>query len=270
MPIPASSSLSENRIKRVKLVVAYDGTEFCGWAPQSGLRTVHGILTETVRQVSGEDCEITGASRTDSGAHAIGQVCHFDTARPISQSNWLRALNDRLPRDLAVVGCQFVNSNFHSRFWARDRLYRYRIILGKRDPHRERFAYHFGRELDLEAMSRAARLLEGRHDFRSFTQQLEETDNTERVIFGFRVRKVFDEVRIEVLGSAFARGMMRRMSGALLEVGRGKRPQSWISDLLKETIEPSITLPPVLPARGLTLLKVNYGRSPQLQQQYEK
>src|SRR2546423_14524368 len=103
---------------RIKLVVSYDGTDFRGWAAQTGLRTVQGTLTEAVRRVSGEDCEIVGASRTDSGAHAKGQVCHFDAKAAIKPANWVQALNKVLPSEISVLNASIAGPEFNSRFCA--------------------------------------------------------------------------------------------------------------------------------------------------------
>lgn len=253
---PPSWSLST----RVKLTVAYDGTDFCGWAAQAGLRTVQSTLKDAVRQVSGEDCEIIGASRTDSGAHALGQVCHFDTEVP--QARWVQALNRQLPLDLRVKSAQIVPKEFNSRFSAVDRWYRYRILLEDGDPFRAKTGFWTHHRLNVERMQEAAKLLEGEHDFEAFTEELDDTvENTVRHLFSVEVNEWHGEIRIEIVGTAFLRGMMRRISGVLLEVGRGKRPVEDVSTLLSERRQ-DLTWPVVLPARGLTLMRVRYGRWP--------
>jgi len=247
---------------RVKFVVAYDGTDFCGWAAQAGRRTVQGTLTEAVRQISGENVEIVGASRTDSGAHARGQVCHFDSGVPIKPAIWPQVINRVLPEDVAVQKATSVGPEFHSRFCAEDRWYRYRITTGEREPFANRYAHDFGRDLDVERMQEAGRVLEGRHDYRAFTEELQpHIDNTVRTMRQVTVRKVKSEVWIEIGGTAFLRGMMRRMSGALLEIGAGKRKIETISDLLTDKRQ-GMHWPTVLPAKGLTLMRIRYGNPP--------
>jgi tRNA pseudouridine38-40 synthase len=247
---------------RIKLVVGYDGTEFCGWAAQAERRTVQGTLKEAVRLVSGEEIEITGASRTDSGAHARGQVCHFDTEVGIAPEKWPRVLNRVLPIDLGVAEAARVREVFHSRFSAFDRFYRYRIHIGGRDPLRSRYVHEHGRPLDLGAMREAASLLVGDHNFLAFTEELDPgVENTRRTLFSVDVRQVRDEVWVDVVGTAFLRGMMRRISGALLEVGRGKRPVVEVGKLLEEE-RTQLQWPVVLPAKGLCLMRIRYGRHP--------
>ncbi len=248
--------------KRIKLTVAYDGTDFCGWASQVDQRTVHGTLTETVRQISGEDYEIIGASRTDSGAHAKGQVCHFDTTNPMPIEKWKRAFNDRLPLDVSIVESKAVSPDFHSRFSADRRWYRYRIQVGDRDPHRARFTFNWYKALDVELMNRSAQTLVGEHDFYAFSQDLVGVENTVRTLFSVDVKAVKDEIWVDVVGTAFVRGMMRRISGSLWEIGRGQRPSSDLVRLLTEPEAEGLHWPTVLPAKGLTLMKVFYGRHP--------
>lgn len=249
--------------RRVRLIVAYDGTDFCGWAAQPGLRTVQSTLKEAVRQVSGEEIEIAGASRTDSGAHARGQVCHFDTDRPIPPDKWTLALNRVLPLDLTVRRSTWVPDDFHSRFSARDRWYRYRIHAGPRDPERARYVHEEPRSVDVAMMAKAGCLLVGTHDFRAFTEELDPAvHNTVRTLRSVAVTRVHDEVRIDIVGTAFLRGMMRRMAGALLEVGLGRRDADTIPRLLDPSRRNDLTWPVVLPARGLTLMRVTYGRHP--------
>ena len=247
---------------RIKLIVAYDGTDFRGWARSPGHRTVQDELTEAIRRVCGEEVEITGASRTDSGAHARSQVCHFDSNVPIEPAKWPLIINRVLASDVAVVKASRVGPDFHSRFCAEDRWYRYRIRTTERDPFDSRFAHDHGRPLDVGLMQAAGKLLEGRHDFRAFTEELQpHIDNTVRTMRKVTVRKVRDEVRIEIGGTAFLRGMMRRMSGALLEVGAGKRKMETISELLTEK-RSEMHWPVVLPAKGLCLMHIRYGRPP--------
>lgn len=248
---------------RIKLTVAYDGTDFRGWASQKGQRTVRSTLTEAVRLVSGEEIEITGASRTDSGAHARGQVCHLDWDCKIPIQRLPYVINSRLPNDLAVLKAQRVGDSFNSRFSVIDRHYRYRIVTKQRDPHKERFAHFCGVKLDLEKMRQAASMLKGEHDFRAFTEELEPTvTNTTRTLFRVDVREVRNEVWVDIVGTAFMRGMMRRMSGAILEVGRGSRDVVEVSRLLQSEERLKYQWPEVLPAKGLCLMKIRYGRHP--------
>jgi len=260
--LPFSNSSTNLALKRLQLIVAYDGTDFCGWAPQKDQRTVQSTLTDIVRQVSGEDCEIIGASRTDSGAHADFQVCHFDTDWKAESVQIPRILNNLLPADVAVQCARFVPESFHSRFSAIDRTYRYRIRQNPRFPSVSRFTHDYWRKLDLEAMQQAASSLVGSHDFRAFSEEVEMNANAIREIFEIKVRETGREIWIDIRGNAFMRGMMRRISGGLFEVGRGKRTISDIADLLDLDKRQTIQWPVVLPAKGLCLKKIRYGKHP--------
>lgn len=256
-------SLSTKR-RRLKLVVAYDGSDFCGFAPQRGERTVHGTLTDAIRRISGEEIEITGASRTDSGANALGQVVHFDTESAIPDERWRMILNRVLPADVAVQSVAKVHPDFHARFWAVDRRYRYRI-LAERSPIMARMTHQVEAMPEVGPMQEAAHHLEGEHDFLAFSQQIERGMSTVRTLYSIGVSQAGKETRIDIIGSAFVRGMMRRISGALLEIGLGRRGPDYIPELLSAKRRDRIDWPPVLPACGLTLMEVRYGRHPQEQ-----
>lgn len=240
----------------------YDGTDFCGWAAQSGQRTVQSTLKDAVRQISDDVSEIIGASRTDSGAHAKGQVCHFDSKNPIPEQNWVRALNDLLPADVGIQHSKRVPMDFHSRFSAKWRHYRYRFSIGNREPLKNRYTHNLWKPLDLGAMQTAAQALIGSHDFWSFSEETPPEANCRRELHFVQVRQVRNEVWLDVIGNAFMRGMMRRMAGGLMEVGQGVRPVSDITALLAPRQRDGIFRPVVLPARGLCLLNVRYGRHP--------
>ncbi|MBC8066165.1 MAG: tRNA pseudouridine(38-40) synthase TruA [Chlorobia bacterium] len=244
--------------KRIRLTVAYDGTDFCGFAPQRDQRTVHGTLTEAVRRATGEDVEIVGASRTDGGAHALGAAAHFDTSNPMPAETWRLVLNMALSEDCRIVQSQEVSQDFHARFSATSRVYRYRFLLNEFDPFRRRYTHAYWKDLDVELMQEAARSLLGEHDFRGYTEEVgPEVLNTRRKLFQVDLNQVEDEIHFEVDGIAFLRGMMRRMAGMLFEIGRGHRPLEDCARLLTKDRD-EMQWPVVLPAKGLTLIKVNY------------
>lgn len=243
-------------------MVAYDGGEFRGWAAQPGQRTVLSTLKNAVRQVSGEKNEITGASRTDSGAHARHQVAHFDTANPMPPERWSRVLNDLLPMDVSILRSTKVPDDFHSRFSAVDRLYRYRIRFGPRQPLHSRYVFDTHYQLDAAKMHEAAQSLVGSHDFFAFSEEVPVTANPIREVYQIDVRQTGRETWIEIRANAFMRGMMRRISGGLYEVGSGRRDPAEIGLLLDPQQRSDFARPVVLPARGLCLMKIRYGRHP--------
>lgn len=247
---------------RIGLVVQYDGTDFCGWAEQQGQRTVQGTLKTCIESVCQHGVELRGASRTDSGAHALGQFADFETESPMPAERWAKALNDRLPLDVRIAKSKAVPSEFHSRFFARSRTYRYRISEEERvSPMTARYVYASGRQVNERAMAEAAAMVAGRHDFLAFGEELPADCNTVREVFACSVQRHGREVRITIRANAFIRGMVRRIAGGLFEVGVGRRSREEFASLLDTAGRASIPWPVVLPARGLTLLKVDYGRS---------
>jgi tRNA pseudouridine38-40 synthase len=176
--------------------------------------------------------------------------------------DWARVLNRVLDEDIRVLSSSEVSPDFHSRFCAHARHYQYRIVNADVTPFNLRYAHYWWGLIDVEEMSRAAKLLVGEHDFRAFTQDLDPSiENTVRTLYSVKVKRVRNEVWIDISGTAFLRGMMRRISGCLLEIGRGRRPSSDLNVLLSDRRD-SIHWPEVLPAKGLTLMRITYGRHP--------
>lgn len=189
----------------------------------------------------------------------MGQVCHVDVNAAIPIEKWASALNRVLPSDVAILQAVSVEDRFHARFSAFARHYRYRIQIGPRDVTSARFHHSYGRPLDAEAMNRAAQILKGEHDFRALSEELEPEKSAVREIFQITATRRDAEIHIDVLGSAFVRGMMRRISGLLLDIGRGKRPPEHVTLLLDPRQREQVQWPEVLPAKGLTLLRIFHG-----------
>jgi tRNA pseudouridine38-40 synthase len=247
-----------------KITVCYDGTEFVGWQRQAAGASVQGLLEEALGVLDGREVAVTGASRTDAGVHALGQVAGFALKRDIDAASLVRALNARLPATLRVLDASLVSPDFHARFDAVSKTYRYRIwnqeVLG---PFERTTVWHVPvPPLDVEPMDAAARLFEGRHDFSAFRATGAATTSAERVIFTSRVRTeptAFGDGRLltyEVRGDGFLRHMVRTMVGTLLEVGRGRQPASWVSEALASGDRTLVGR--TAPATGLFLVAVHY------------
>lgn len=264
----------------VRLRVAYDGSELAGWQRQPGLRTAQGELEAALSAIAGEPIEVRGASRTDAGVNAEGQVAAFDSARELPMVGWVRALNGKLPHDLAVRSAEPCAVGYKPRFDAKGKIYRYLLHLGPvRDPHWRRMVWHLGPRrarpwrgeaperaadwLDLEGMARAAKRLEGQHDFRAFRAAGDERENTVRTLTRVSVEPSFcgreDLVAIEVHGTAFLQHMVRILVGTLVEVGRERMSPDDVAALLDASAtrdRAGETAPP----GGLTLVHVELGR----------
>lgn len=216
-------------------------------------------MTEAVRRATGEELEIVGASRTDGGAHARGQVVHFDTENSMPPDKWAYVLNRVLPEDCRANSAEEVASDFHARFAATSRTYEYRIVTTESDPFRGRYAHVYWKPLDLASMREAAQALVGEHDFRGYTEEVgPEIENTRRLLNSIEVEERDRQVEITINGTAFLRGMMRRISGMLFEIGRDHRPVTDAARLLTPQGREEMQWPVVLPARGLTLMEVRY------------
>lgn len=242
---------------RLKMVVAYDGTDFFGFQRQPDRRTVQGVLEEAITRIAGHPVQLVGAGRTDAGVHARGQVCHFDTAHPMPLDRWASVLNRILPRDVVVRSVQEAAPDFHARKDARWKTYRYRIDTRPvPDVFTRRFHLHFPLPLDVESMQRAASFLEGTHDFTSFSSARSPVENRVRTIYRCRVERDGSLVTMEIVGNGFLYNMVRIIAGTLLEVGRGKRSWEAIPDIIrsKDRASAGKTLPP----EGLTMVEVGY------------
>jgi len=243
-------------MRNLRLLVEYDGTDFHGFARQKAARTVQGVLESTLQALLREPIQVTGASRTDAGVHAKGQVVHFFTESPIPPTRLMHALNKRLPPDLKGRRAAEAPLDFHARHSARSRLYRYTLYT---HPHpsvwRIRYAYHYPYPLDTERMAEALRRLEGTHDFRAFSIKTPEEQQTVRTLYRTAVRRTRDTIQIELEGSGFLRGMVRLIVGSLLLVGRGRLPPDALQECLHQ---PTRRLTTMAPPQGLCLIRVKY------------
>ncbi len=250
---------------RFRLTLEYDGAGFAGWQVQrGGLRTVQGVLSDALERITGQPCRPVGASRTDAGVHAEGQLVSVDLEAAFDAEKLRRALNGVLPRDVAVVDAAEVGPEFHARWAARSKLYRYRIWNGS-DPSPLRAArtHRVLPALALPEMRRAAAQLLGSHDFRSFQAARADPGATFRTLTRVDVEgETRGEVHIWVEGDAFLRHMVRILVGTLVEVGVGRRDPGAIPPLL--AARDRSRAGPTAPARGLCLVRVDCveGRFP--------
>ncbi len=223
-PAPASGVLLE---------VAYDGTDFSGWATQRDARTVEDTLRGAIRALDPRAEGPRGTSRTDAGVHAEGQMAAFDTHLTMPARGWVLALNQHLPDDVAVRRARAVPAGYAPRFASRKKRYAYRLLFDKvRDPLVRNRAWRIGYEMDVDVMAREARALIGRHDFRAFRAAGDAREDTVRTIHDVRIEREDAGgrlVRIVVEGNAFLYNMVRIVTGTLVDVGRGHLPEGTIA-----------------------------------------
>ena len=211
-------------MKRIFLRVAYDGTDFVGWQIQSEGRTVEGELNKAINALTGETIEVIGASRTDSGVHAKGNVAVFDTESTIPADRFMYALNSLLPEDVSIVESKEVADDFHPRHCTSIKTYEYRIFVSRiNDPLKRRYAYRFPTDLDVNRMDEAAKYLIGEHDFKSFCCVRTQAETTVRKLYSADVFHDGDDIVIRVSGAGFLYNMVRIIAGSLMEVGSGKK-----------------------------------------------
>ena len=244
-------------MKRVKMVVAYDGTNYCGWQVQPNGITIEEVLNRNLSNLLGEKIEVMGASRTDSGVHSLGNVAVFDTNTRMPADKIAFALNQRLPEDIVVQGSCEVPSDWHPRYQESTKTYEYRILNRTfRMPTRRLDTYFYHYPLDVEQMSEAASYLVGTHDFASFCAANAQVKSTVRTIYSCTAQKENDIITIRVTGNGFLYNMVRIIAGTLIEVGAGKRRPEEIKDIL--AAENRDAAGPTAPAQGLTMMGIEY------------
>lgn len=266
---PQSGSMGAN-VKRVMLTVAYDGTGYHGWQIQPNGETIEGVLNRCLSDLTGEQIEVTGASRTDSGVHAMGNVAVFDTDSPIPADKISYALNRRLPEDIRVRRSEEVPADFHPRHCVSRKTYEYRIYCADFPMPVKRLYSHFTYvPLDTELMRRAAEYFVGTHDFKSFCSAEAQVETTVRQVESVEVReetacadesgqeqRTDREIVIRVTGYGFLYNMVRIMAGTLIEAGRGHIAPEDVKRILEARDRQAAG--PTAPACGLTLIGIEY------------
>ncbi len=242
---------------RYQIILAYDGTGLSGSQRQATARTAQSELERALRRLGWQGRSILLAGRTDTGVHASGQVAAFDLEWKHPLDQLVRALNSHLPAEMAVSAAKIVADDFHPRFEATSRRYRYRLYCQPiRDPLRERFAWRLWPSVDGEALQEAGKLLIGRHDFAAFGTPPRPGNSTIRTVMRAEWRNQGDEWTFEVQAEAFLYHMVRRLVYVQVAVGQGKFPAQVIANLLAGG--PRVVPAGLAPANGLTLVEVTY------------
>lgn len=263
-----------------KLTLAYDGSGFHGWQVQPGLTTVQGTLVEALHRMTGETVLPQASGRTDTGVHALGQVCSFSLAAEVPPGNFQRVLNQQLPASIRVVRAEPVSENFHARYGARRKTYEYRIFERRGDTERvcmpflAPYVWDCRWALDVGAMERATAVIRGEHDFTSFAA----TDPQRKIVFDATSRGEFDPavpqgnvrtvfeaawertpelLTFRITGSGFLHNMVRNLVGTLVDVGRGFTQADAVAGMLAARNRSAAG--PTAPARGLFLVSVEYA-----------
>lgn len=242
---------------RVKMTVAYDGTNYNGWQIQPNGITIEQRLNEALTALFGTAIKVTGASRTDAGVHSLGNVCAFDVETRMPAEKISYALNQRLPDDIVVVDSCEAAGDFHPRFSKSRKTYEYRILNRSfPDPTRRLDTYFFYHPLDVGRMQRAAWYLVGEHDFKSFASVHMQAQSPVRTIYSCDVEKENDIITIRITGNGFLYNMVRIIAGTLIKVGGGELEPEQIPQILAARDRDAAG--PTAPARGLTMIGLEY------------
>mgnify|MGYP003275645721 FL=1 len=244
-------------MKRIKLTIAYDGTNYCGWQIQPNGITVEEVVNKALQKLTEEEIQVIGASRTDSGVHALGNVAVFDTETTIPPERISYALNQRLPDDIVIVKSEEVASDFHPRYCDCSKTYEYHILNTRIPIPTKRLTNYFvSYELDIDKMRQAASYLVGEHDFVSFCNVRTDVEDTVRTITELEILKNGEEITIRISGNGFLYNMVRIIVGTLIRVGRGFYEPEKVKEILaaKDRKAAGVTAPP----HGLMLVEIRY------------
>lgn len=242
---------------RIKLTIAYDGTAYSGWQTQQNAVTVEETLEKALSELLKEPVDVIGASRTDAGVHALGNVAAFDSNTPIPPEKIAFAVNPYLPEDIRVVKSEAVPDDFHPRFGAHDKCYEYSVSVGETEnPIGRLYRHHIRKMPDLSAMREACTYLVGEHDFSSFCAAGAQVQSKVRTIYSLEILPETDGFTIRVTGNGFLYNMVRILAGTLLKVGDGSlKPEDMTVILESKNRE---NAGPTAPAKGLRLCWIRY------------
>ena len=243
-------------MRNIKITIQYNGKNYCGWQKQNNSPGIQGTIEKAIFDITREEVKITGSGRTDAGVHALGQVANFKTNSQIPVDRIPNALNAKLPKDISIVKAEEVDEDFHSRYSAKKKTYRYQIYNSQyRSPIYADISYPVKYDLDIDKMKKEAKSLIGTYDFKGFMSSGSSVIDTVRTIYNIEVSKSEDLIIIEIEGNGFLYNMVRIIAGTLVDIGRGR-----ITENMSTIIESKSRSMAghTAPAHGLFLKKVDY------------
>lgn len=244
-------------MRNIKLTIRYDGSRYAGWQRQKNASAIQEVIQHAVKNITGEKVNLTGSGRTDAGVHAEAQIANFRTGSKIPLKNLRMALNSELPKDIVITHIEEAGPKFDSQRSAKSKIYRYTIYNDDFiDPFIRRYAAKCFFKLNMGDMKKAAKILTGRHDFKSFRTCDGQEKNTVRKIEYIKIAKSKDVVYIYIKADGFLYNMARSIVGTLVEAGRGKFSLKYVKDILLK--KDRRFCGPTMPAKGLCLVKVFY------------
>lgn len=245
-------------MQRFKLIVAYDGSNYNGFARQPNGVTIQETLEQAIEKIVQHKVIIKGAGRTDTGVHAKGQCCTFDSETKVPAERLVSAINSKLPRDIAVKSVEVVSEDFHPRFGAKRKTYRYQILNSKsRDPFLDKYSLLYPYKLDVELMRAAAKEMVGEHDFICFCSAGSSVKDTVRTIYDIHIKQDGDLISVDICGNGFLYNMVRIIIGTLLKVNEGKLSTGDIRKIIESKNRDLAG--PTAPPQGLTMVEIVYN-----------
>jgi tRNA pseudouridine38-40 synthase len=243
-------------MRNIKITIQYNGKNYCGWQKQNNSPGIQGTIEKAIFDITREEVKITGSGRTDAGVHALGQVANFKTNSQIPVDRIPNALNAKLPKDISIVKAEEVDEDFHSRYSAKKKTYRYQIYNSLyRSPIYADISYPVKYDLDIDKMKKEAKSLIGTYDFKGFMSSGSSVIDTVRTIYNIEVSKSEDLIIIEIEGNGFLYNMVRIIAGTLVDIGRGRITEN-MSTIIKSKSRSMAGH--TAPAHGLFLKKVDY------------
>lgn len=243
-------------MRNIKITIQYNGKNYCGWQKQNNSPGIQGTIEKAIFDITREEVKITGSGRTDAGVHALGQVANFKINSQIPVDRIPNALNAKLPKDISIVKAEEVDEDFHSRYSAKKKTYRYQIYNSLyRSPIYADISYPVKYDLDIDKMKKEAKSLIGTYDFKGFMSSGSSVIDTVRTIYNIEVSKSEDLIIIEIEGNGFLYNMVRIIAGTLVDIGRGRITEN-MSTIIKSKSRSMAGH--TAPAHGLFLKKVDY------------
>ena len=244
-------------MRNIKLTIAYDGTEYCGWQIQKNGKTLQETIEKAIKKTFSENRRVQGASRTDAGVHARGQVAHFKIKKDVAAEKISAALNQNLPNDIVILKSEEVSEEFHSQYDAKTKTYLYYLHNSKiRDIFKDKYCWRVPYKLNINCMKKEAKVLLGEHDFKAFQATRKIEKNSIRTIISIKITKNKDIVVFEISGNGFLYNMVRNIVGTLVDFGRGYFAPSEMKKILSGKDRKKSG--PTAPAKGLFLEKIVY------------
>ena len=244
-------------MKKICLIIQYNGKNFCGWQKQIGKRTVQGVLEHKISKLLKEEISLFASGRTDAGVHATGQTAHFGTNSKFDLSKLPFAVNSGLENDVSILKAKEVSQNFHARYSVKKKTYIYKIYVSKiKKPLKNGLVTQVIYDLDISKMKQATKYFVGEHNFFAFCSSGSSVKDFVRIIYDFKIKKVDDEIHLKISGNGFLYNMVRIIVGTLIDIGRGKIKPEEIVNIIKSKDRKKAG--ETMPAHGLYLCKVSY------------